>query len=148
MADEDVAETYPICDVLEEDEMNQVGGEVEDNIVSFNESVYAQETSTLCHEDCAASNGVKNNFVLKDTTHTLQTMSETSDGSHNYFEINSLSTKEDFFDEQKPEPVLLIDLEDKKTYMDAMKQHGNYGVWRKDCHRQTIRKPPDRHRST
>lgn len=102
----------------------------------------------LClHEAFGKSDGVTRNFDLKDTTLPLQTMSETSGQRHNYFRIKKLSTKEDSFAEPKPERVVL-DVKDKNTYADAMKQYVNCGVWRKDFHRQSIRKPPDPYRST
>lgn len=59
-----------------------------------------------------------------------------------------MSTKEDCFEEQKPEPVLLFDVEDKRTYVDAMNQHVSFDLRRKDCHQQMVRKPPDRARDT
>ncbi|KAG5376445.1 hypothetical protein IGI04_041041 [Brassica rapa subsp. trilocularis] len=141
----DVHSFVPNYEKFDEDAMKQVTlAKVEDESVSFSESIYARETPTLSHEDFATSDGVKNNFDLKDTTHLLQTMSETSGWSHNYFEIISLSTKEDCFEEQKPEHVLIFDVEEKQTYVDAMNQQVRYDVWRKDCHRQIIRQPPDR----
>ena len=144
LADEDIAETSPIFDVLEEDEMNQVGEKVEDEIFSFNESIYAQETSKLSHEDFPASNGVKNNSDFKKTIIPIQTMSATSGLSQKNFWNNSTSTEEFCVEELKPEHVIVFSERDNDTSTDATKQHENYGVWTKDCHRQFIRKPPDR----
>ncbi|KAF3557794.1 hypothetical protein F2Q69_00013664 [Brassica cretica] len=62
----------PNYDKFDEDAMKQVTlAKVEDESVNFSELIYAQETPTLSHEDFATSDGVKNNFDLKDTTHPL-----------------------------------------------------------------------------
>lgn len=149
VAEEDVTEIAPIYDMFEEDEINQVTVEkVEDGSVYINESIYARETPAISQEDFATSNDVKKNFDLRDTTHHLQMMPKTSDWSHNYFKIQSFSTKEECFEEKKPEHVLLFDLEDKKIYVDAMNRHMSYDVWRKNFHLHMVRKPPDRARNT
>lgn len=81
----DVHSFVPNYDKFDEDAMKQVTlAKVEDESVNFSELIYARETPTLSHEDFATSDGVKNNFDLKDTTHLLQTMSETSGWSRNY----------------------------------------------------------------
>lgn len=99
-------------------------------------------------ENFGESKGITESFDLKDTTYPLQTMSETSGQSKNYFGINKLSTKEASFEDLKQECILVLDVKDENTYVHAMKQHVSYGVWRKDCHRHIVRKPPDRLRST
>lgn len=47
--------------------------------VKFNDSISTKETPTLSLEDFRTNSGVKKSFDLKDSTHTFQTMSETSD---------------------------------------------------------------------
>ncbi|KAF2575502.1 hypothetical protein F2Q70_00002144 [Brassica cretica] len=71
-------------------------------------------------------------------------MSATSGPSQNFGTYSIMSTKEYCIKELKQEHVLICDEKDSDAYVDAMKQYVNYGLWRKGCHRQIVRKPPDR----
>ncbi|KAF2549604.1 hypothetical protein F2Q70_00021092 [Brassica cretica] len=148
----------PIFNLIGKDKPEILGAEREtDAGVFYDNPIYYEDTTMpsqqtdfgyalFLHEAFGKSDGATKNFDLKDTTPPLQTMSETSGQRHNYFGLKNCSTKEDS-SEPKPERVVL-EVKDKNTYADAMKQYVNCGVWRKDFHRESIRKPPDPHRST
>ncbi|KAF3608941.1 hypothetical protein DY000_02047108 [Brassica cretica] len=126
----------PIFNLIGKDKPEILGAEREtDAGVFYDNPIYYEDTTMpsqqtdfgyalFLHEAFGKSDGATKNFDLKDTTPPLQTISE-----------------------PKPERVVL-EVKDKNTYADAMKQYVNCGVWRKDFHRESIRKPPDPHRST